>query len=279
MKKSIITTYLLLLSIGTYAQQDGKPIQSGEDFSYVVKGLVYFYEYDVENREKTDIQRIPEEGLKFNVVREEIDEIENSTFEIVKILPIQSDSFTKDGVPFDLTNSVIKINSGDNEKYFWISKEELNRLVADNYVEIKYETYKFKWDYGASVSIPFKYRTKTDDQNIKITPDLTLGGYLGLRTRINSNENFYFTLPLTLGLTTLSVNDNTKNSNSTTDGDGLVLGITASTGIVFELNDFQFGLIAGIDRAGGELGKEWIYNDKVWYSFSIGYSFLGRKNK
>jgi hypothetical protein len=87
---------------------------------------------------------------------------------------------------------------------------------------------------------------------------------------------------LTLELSTLAINDNTINTttNSTTkNGDGLVLGITGSVGVVFQFDDFQVGLAAGMDRAAGELGKDWIYNNKGWVSFSIGFNFFGNKTK
>jgi hypothetical protein len=49
---------------------------------------------------------------------------------------------------------------------------------------------------------------------------------------------------LILGLATLSINDN-NNSTISNKGDGTVLGITGATGLVFQLSDFQFGLMLG----------------------------------
>jgi hypothetical protein len=153
-----------------------------------------------------------------------------------------------------LKNNTNFVNSADNDKFFWIRKDELDNYMTDGFITKSYKTPNTNIAYGANISLPFKLRTETNGQNIKITPDLTLGGYLGMKWRISQTNN---------------------NPTSPNKGDGTVLGITGSTGLVFQLSDFQFGLMLGWDRAAGEIGKDWIYNNKTWYSFSIGYSFLG----
>ena len=45
-------------------------------------------------------------------------------------------------------------------------------------------------------------------------------------------------------------------------------------GAVLELTNFQLGFVMRVDRAPGEDETGWIYNDKIWHSFAIGYSFL-----
>lgn len=58
------------------------------------------------------------------------------------------------------------------------------------------------------------------------------------------------------------------------DGNAQSMGITASTGVILELNDFQLGMMVGVDRATGDAGRGWVYNGKIWYAFGLGYSFL-----
>jgi hypothetical protein len=131
--------------------------------------------------------------------------------------------------------------------------------------------------------VPFKVRFKTQGQNIKLNTDVTLGGYVGAKTRLDSSRPYYVSLIATLGLAFLPLNDNTNLSmdamvsmdKMASKGDSTVVGVTGSVGFVIELSDFQLGVLAGIDRAAGEAGKDWIYNNKPWVSFSIGYAFFG----
>lgn len=275
MKRIITVLAIIMIHLSVYGQQ-----QIDEPFSYKVGGLVYFYEYNAQAKEKTQTQKIPKEGLKFRIVRTEIDsENDNSVFYIVKFLTITDDVIIEANVELNLKGNSLFINSEDNNKYYWMRKDQLDKLIEDRFVTISYQTPNTRLTYGASLSLPFKYRPKTNDQNIKITPDITLGGYLGAKFRISDTQPFYLSVPVvTLGMTTLAINDNNNPSNPD-KGDGLVLGITTSTGLVFQFDDFQFGLMVGVDRAAGELGRNWIYNDKAWYSFSIGYSFVGRQDK
>jgi hypothetical protein len=291
MTKSLITSFLFcFLASVAFGQQD----QTGEDpFYYQISGLVYVKEFNTTTRAKTQTQKIPKEPLRFRIVSKEIDNTDNSTFYVIQFLRIKSESdetatITVDGkgkdkkitrtVTSTLIGSTEFVNSGDNSKYFWIRKDELDNYMTDGFIAKSYKTPNVNISYGANISLPFKLRTETNGQNIKITPDLTLGGYLGLKWRLSHTKPFYVTLPVvSLGLATLSINDN-NNPTTPNKGDGTVLGITGSTGLVFQLSDFQFGLMLGWDRAAGEIGKDWIYNNKTWYSFSIGYSFLGNNS-
>lgn len=264
---------VLFLCVGfAYSQQS----QTSEDpFSYKVVGLFYIQEYTVATKTKTTTTKIPKSPLKFKIVGTEIDPTDNSSFYILQFSPISVET----GTIATLVNSTTFVNSGDNNKYFWIRKDAFDRYFNDKIIVKSYSIPNINFTYGANISIPFKLRPKVNDLNIKITPELTLGGYIGAKSRISPSKRFYMSFPVvTLGLATLSINDDNTDSETKT-GDGTVLGYTGSTGIIFQFDDFQFGLMVGKDRAAGEIGKNWIYNDKVWYSFSIGYSFIGDKEK
>ncbi len=269
MKKLILITATFILVSNTLFAQQSQPNE--DPFFYQISGLVYVYEFDLTNRDKTDTHKIPKEPLKFKIASKETDANDNSTYYVIKFIAITPET----GTIASLIGSNTFVNSSDNDKYFWLRKDELDNYLADGFIKKSYKIPNLNATYGANLALPFKLRPKTSGQNIKLIPELTLGGYLGLKWRISHSEPFYFSFPvITLGLATLNINDN--NSTATPDkGDGTVLGITGSWGGIFQLKDFQFGVMMGWDRAAGELGKEWIYNDKSWYSFSIGYSFLG----
>lgn len=269
MLKLIFASLIFCLS---YNILNGQQVQIIEDpFFYKISGLVYVYEFDAITRMRNTNLKIPKEPLKFKIVAKEIDAGDGFTFYVIKFLTIEEES----GILSTLKSNANFVNSQDNNKFFWLRKDELDNYMTNGFITKSYKTPNVSLAYGANISLPFKLRPETDGQNIKITPDLTLGGFLGSKWRISSTKPFYMTAPIvSIGLATLSVNDN--NSTSTpSKGDGTVMGITGSIGVIFQLNDFQFGLMMGWDRAAGEYGKEWIYNDKTWYSFSIGYTFLG----
>jgi len=269
----IITTcfFFFLLNRIAFGQQTQTNVE--DPFFYKISGLVYVKEFTALTRSKTTILKIPKEPLKFKIVSKEIDPTDNSTFYVIKFLPINDEA----SIPSiaALKTSTNFVNSADNDKFFWIRKDELDNYVTDGFITKSYRIPNVTVAYGANISLPFKLRTETHGQNIKITPDLTLGGYIGVKWRLSRTKPFYVTTPIvTLGLSTLSINDNNNTANPN-KGDGTVLGITGSTGLIFQLSDFQFGLMLGRDKAAGEIGKDWIYNNKTWYSFSIGFSFLG----
>lgn len=168
----------------------------------------------------------------------------------------------------------------DNGRLFWMYEEEFDKNLSEKLIVRRYRAPHYSFSYGTNFSIPFKMRPDTGDEPMRITPEFSLGGYVGLRARLSHYHDFFLTIPVvTLGVTTIGINDNNviKESLSPQEetDDGLVLGRTFSIGTVLEYEGFQVGFVAGWDKAGGDIGKRWIYNDRLWYSFSIGFSFLG----
>jgi len=277
MKNLFLTAMALTISIMSFGQtQDVEA-----PFYYQVSGLVYVYDYDATTRTQQTTFKIPKSPLKFEIVRKEkniVNAAANYDYYIIKFLTITSDNVNVAGAQVSLTKSTQFVNSADNQGYFWIRQDELNNLLEDKTLK---KSYKFTHDvaYGANVSLPFKLRPKVNDQNIRITPDITLTGYLGFKHRISRKDPFYVTFPIvTLGLASLPITGETDGS-VVDKGDGMVLGVTTSTGLVFQLKDFQLGFLMGWDKAAGELGKTWIYNGKTWYSFSIGFTFFGNNKQ
>jgi hypothetical protein len=264
MKNLFLTVIVLTISILSFGQSQDVEAP----FYYQVSGLVYVYNYDITTRTQQTTFKVPKPPLKFEIVRKEKDTSNSYYYYIIKFLTITSDAITVAGSQISLTNSTQFVNSADNQDYFWIRQDELNNLLEDKTIK---KSYKFTHElaYGANVSLPFKLRPKVNDQNIRITPDI----------RISHKDPFYITFPIvTLGLATLPITGETDGS-TVDKGDGMVLGVTTSTGLVFQLKDFQLGFLMGWDKAAGELGKTWIYNGKTWYSFSIGFTFLGNNKQ
>jgi hypothetical protein len=80
------------------------------------------------------------------------------------------------------------------------------------------------------------------------------------------------TVPATAGLTFINISDNTTTIDRSTDAE-VIPGITWSTGLVIQLEQYSLGLMIGKDYA-SEIGNEWEYHGKLWWSFGIGFVFL-----
>lgn len=128
------------------------------------------------------------------------------------------------------------------------------------------------------MSVPFKFRPKEDTVNFNLTTDVTLGAYIGVRRRIARSGNNFVIIPATLGLSYINVGNNQTSKVNTDDNTSVVPGLTWSSGIVFEINGFNLGYVFGQDYASG-VGDNWLYNGKMWHSFSIGYSFFAQSTK
>lgn len=127
------------------------------------------------------------------------------------------------------------------------------------------------------MTIPFKIRPKAEHSTFRLTTDVTLGAYIGLSKRISEKKEYFMTVPLTAGLTFINISeDNTSLDLAMESGDSadVVPGLSWSSGIILQLESYNFGLIFGKDYA-GEIGNQWMYHRKWWWSFGIGFSFVG----
>ncbi len=168
--------------------------------------------------------------------------------------------------------------AGQNNRRIAMPIEEFDKLkLAGNVKDI----YSLKLKSSTRIAsgfmtIPFKLRPKQDSINFNMTTDITLGAYLGFKKRITRAGNNFIVIPLTLGLSYINVNNNQTSNVKFENNASIVPGWTWSSGIVFDLNGFNVGLVLGQDYASG-IGDDWLYNKKLWYSFSIGYSFFSGK--
>lgn len=283
MKTTKITSIILLILINSsyYSQQT----DSDEKFDYSAVGHFILKNYNILKDSTLNTFKVPSYGTRFVLKNKIPHPINDYNIYLVDILNYP-EKYTKGKKKDSIINYALKgdstyINIDDNNKLFWIKVEEFNRLKEEKWIVKRYYMYP-KFAYGASFSIPFKIRPKTDKLNMKITPEITLGGYFGLKQRLSRYNDIYLYIPvISLGVTTLGINENNiikETGNTEETQDGLVLGRTFSIGVIFEFKSFQIGLIGGLDKAGGEIGKDWVYNDKLWYSFSIGYSFFGKES-
>lgn len=116
-------------------------------------------------------------------------------------------------------------------------------------------------DIGVLV-VPFKLRFGPTI----LAPNATIGPYLGYKR--NLGFEWSVTFLGTFGLAGISLNDvNAKEPEN-------ALGFTYAGGVVLNYKGrFQIGLIGGADFIGGEKGKKWTYENKLWLALSTGFTF------
>ncbi len=124
---------------------------------------------------------------------------------------------------------------------------------------------------GGQITLPFKIREDREKNTFRLTTDVTLGGYVGCTLQLNEGK-CSVTVPATAGLTFINISDNTTSIDRSTDAE-VIPGLTWSTGLVIQLEQYSIGLMIGKDYA-SEIGNDWEYHGKLWWSFGIGFVFL-----
>lgn len=109
-------------------------------------------------------------------------------------------------------------------------------------------------DTGVLV-IPFKVRSGS------LYSDSTVGPYI-------AGSGSTISLLATFGLTQISTKprDQSELKEET--------GLTFALGTIWRVKkDWDIGLVAGIDHLSGDAGRDFRFQNKWWWSFSIGYNF------
>lgn len=128
---------------------------------------------------------------------------------------------------------------------------------------------------GGQLTVPFKIRPNADHGTFRLTTDVTLGAFVGLTKRLSAEKDHFLTIPMTAGLTFVNLSDNNTSVEFAAlneGGNDVVPGLTWSSGIILQLDQYNLGLIFGKDFA-SEVGDQWLYHKQWWWSFGLGFSF------
>jgi len=168
--------------------------------------------------------------------------------------------------------SDIDKNTENDSTYSLIPKKEEKFYVlttAGSGTKIKFRD----WDIQP-FTVPIKIRPSLENYPFQFVGDVSVGPYLGYQmgSRTYSYMN-YSDLSLTFAsfATPTLINLNPSNSDKVDDSNQAVLGLTSGLGILFDINDYQFGLVSGFDWVSGDASKSWIYQGKQWISISFGF--------
>jgi hypothetical protein len=275
---------LLIVAIGLpgAAQADERQ-DDPDDVYFEINGLVYMRSFTKDKGVGSkETEKLADMGLRFYVVGPVFADPElvakdpsatpTKTYYVVKFYDIREDPPTTDKKVLGLS-----VTSLDNGRYFAISKDTFDTFVAQGYIRKLHRRgiYAPALAYGATLSVPFKFRPRIPGHNRDIVTDVTLAGYLGIRFRMTADRDYFVSLVGNAGLALVPINSGVASAPEAMQGTSTVPAITIAAGLVFQLNSFQLGLLTGRDYASGDLGNSWIYNTRQWYSFSLGYSFLG----
>lgn len=126
---------------------------------------------------------------------------------------------------------------------------------------------------GGQLTLPFKIRPKADTRSFRLTTDVTIGAYIGLTKRLLSGKEFFLTIPLAGGLSFINLNDSNTLLDPMLQEAEVVPGLTWCTGLILQLEGYNIGLMIGKDYA-SEVGDQWRYHRRLWWSFGIGFSFF-----
>lgn len=115
--------------------------------------------------------------------------------------------------------------------------------------------------------VPFKRR---NDKSL--SGESNLGYFLGYR--FEGPFGLAITPAGSAGVSLVNVSDDSATTASSTRDSGTRAAFTWAAGFILtHVNAFQVGAFVGADRIGGDPGKVWKYEGKLWVSVAFGYAF------
>jgi hypothetical protein len=126
---------------------------------------------------------------------------------------------------------------------------------------------------GGQLTLPFKIRPRAETQSFRLTTDVTVGAYVGLSKRLSPKKNYSLTIPFAAGLTFINLNSSNTDLTLDLQEAEVVPGLSWCIGAILQLEKYSLGLLLGKDYA-SEVGNQWAYHRRLWWSFGIGFSFV-----
>lgn len=270
-------SFILLFALKTFMSFGQDQDQDFEKKNYYeLSGRVNFYEVNNKYEIQKDTIFYSTSGFLVAAEWDEVS-IENKVY-IVLTYPnynngVQSQTETVAALVAGASPVRFPINNL-NGKTLCIPKDDFDKISKTPIFSVSFKKLKNYQITAGQLTLPFKLRPKTEDKKFQMTTDVTIGAYGGIRKRISKISPTYLTIPVVLGLSFINVNENTTTNTRTADlKSGITPGWTWSSGFVIQTNRLNIGFVFGRDYASG-YAEDWIYHDKTWYSFAIGYSFL-----
>lgn len=129
------------------------------------------------------------------------------------------------------------------------------------------------WDTSPFI-VPIKIRPAIQNSPLEFIGEFTLGSYIGFQSgskSISDFESYHYSQTFSGFAAPTMIRINPEVAD--TDKSNLVLGFSLGLGYIINLNDFQIGLVGGVDYISGDASQTWIYQGRPWVSFTVGFDF------
>ncbi len=142
-----------------------------------------------------------------------------------------------------------------------------------NSVKERFE-YTYKGIEFGYLGLPLKIHPAIDTFSTSFSTDVGVGTYLGYQVGkvVFSQKQFsrYSLTTAAFAAPSIVALNGANLRTSSTNAAYSVLGLTVGGGIIFSLNNYEFGLVLATDWLDGRNAKTWIYNGQTWFGVSIG---------
>ena len=173
-------------------------------------------------------------------------------------------------IRFTLLPNSKKLKSGfyttddfTNYSYFLISKAQLDFKAS----AIKKSNLNLLM---GNIFTPIKLRFKPFD----FAKDISIGTTFGMKYSFTEKQNTSIDALFGVGISSITIDSFSSSNKSILKSD--VLAFTSSFGIVLEFGKARLGIFTGFDflSIDHQQQSEWIYKNKPWLSFGVGYSLF-----
>lgn len=209
---------------------------------------------------------------KYTIIKNSLVHNDTAMFKMVKNHPIRISKVDADTI-FVMLQQLGDSAVSENKILQKVEKknEGLYLLISDGSDKLKFTDFDL-----SPLVIPIKIRPVLNDNPLQFYGDVAIGPYFGYQ---RGTKSFNLTSQPTQTSTTFCVfgtptmiNLNAANQNDSATNTSSVLGISVGGGILFDINNLQFGLVSGWDWISGSVSQTWIYQGKLWTSFSFAYN-------
>lgn len=261
--KKILTFLTIVLTTAFSALGQDEP------YGYITTSPIVVYGYDLVNGVSIPATvKIANPNLLFRQIGDVRADANLGQVYVIQFWPI---SHEPDAITADATK-INKASTSSNQFYCIKSADYKEPAIRKRY---KTWLYNAKPNVGTLV-VPIKFRPKQGNIPSDFTTDFTLGSSFGYSFRMSHYQPNYLSIVGVFGVTSVGV-DSLTTEGFVKQPNTKLSAVTPGIGLIIEISGFQIGAVVGWDFVGGTTGQKWVYNNKPWFSFGIGYQFL-RKN-
>lgn len=147
------------------------------------------------------------------------------------------------------------------------------RTFIERFAERTYDTWRSSAELTAgALLLPVKLRPGKDSAGFDFSKDVTFGTAAGVRMRLSDHRAIYGSWLIGAGISSATLSPATTNKVVTQSTERAAF--TWTTGLMLEVDRFQFGGFVGQDRISQPNQADWIYQGRTWLALGLGYSLL-----